>query len=556
MRWMWLPGVMLVAACAPVGGSPQAPFMLPPAADTSSGVAADAVAASSTGFLGEEDETSFTNGAAFSLTAVKSSEVDKAIATLQGAKVGSLPAKSIARSVGVTLRNPAHPTGKPLHAAKGMGGVSPAQAASDLRLKAKLGGLKVVTAARPRGYELASVSGSVDLRGVMPPVRDQGIRGTCTLFAAAGVADYVYRNVPAMTIKAASTQFMDWLYQTYVKPQVDPGEVWQDDGTSPDLLYLELNRQGNTGFPAVPGNMGYVAESDCPYSCCSLGVPSTDYLPAPLYQKLKAGQAIATQGIDMEPVANDVASIEAVLASRRPLSLALPVYLPDWAAPPAPAYHIAELTPTKLHTVGYHAVDLAGYQVDPRAPGGGWYILRNSWGTGWANAGYAEVSFQYVKDYGFSLYAPVGYTTQNSTVFTNLPFGKPKPAPKPVPTPKPFVSPTPQPSPGYYPEIAPFTPPFTSIRVTDGEIDVTTDRPVNMWRSYLDEATFKAHGSTVPMPPGWGPRWYEYSSFWPVLVFCDTPSYHCAPGRYYYRLGVRDMQGTITSTGIGSFIAR
>ena len=53
---------------------------------------------------------------------------------------------------------------------------------------------------------------------------------------------------------------------------------------------------------------------------------------------------------------------------------------------------------------GGHAIVLVGYELHPRAPGGGAFIFRNSWGKDWARlrgrhgGGYGTLFFDYVKD--------------------------------------------------------------------------------------------------------------------------------------------------------------
>jgi C1A family cysteine protease len=46
-----------------------------------------------------------------------------------------------------------------------------------------------------------------------------------------------------------------------------------------------------------------------------------------------------------------------------------------------------------------HSIDLVGFREAPTFPGGGYFIFRNSMGTGFGSAGYGFVSFQYLRAY-------------------------------------------------------------------------------------------------------------------------------------------------------------
>ena len=54
--------------------------------------------------------------------------------------------------------------------------------------------------------------------------------------------------------------------------------------------------------------------------------------------------------------------------------------------------------------VGGHAMTVAGYSDDPAAPGGGRFLVRNSWGTRWATAsalgaGYGTIPYAYLAQF-------------------------------------------------------------------------------------------------------------------------------------------------------------
>lgn len=46
---------------------------------------------------------------------------------------------------------------------------------------------------------------------------------------------------------------------------------------------------------------------------------------------------------------------------------------------------------------GYHAMLLVGYEDDGQSPGGGYFIVRNSWGGDWGENGYGKMPYAYVE---------------------------------------------------------------------------------------------------------------------------------------------------------------
>ena len=47
--------------------------------------------------------------------------------------------------------------------------------------------------------------------------------------------------------------------------------------------------------------------------------------------------------------------------------------------------------------IGGHAVFAAGYKYESKWPGGGYLIIKNSWGRGWGDKGYFYMPFAYVE---------------------------------------------------------------------------------------------------------------------------------------------------------------
>jgi C1A family cysteine protease len=63
---------------------------------------------------------------------------------------------------------------------------------------------------------------------------------------------------------------------------------------------------------------------------------------------------------------------------------------------------------------------IVGYQIDNRFAGGGYFILRNSWGRAWGANGYGYLPFAWCKRYECSAYALDDVTWDDTGRFINL----------------------------------------------------------------------------------------------------------------------------------------
>jgi hypothetical protein len=82
-----------------------------------------------------------------------------------------------------------------------------------------------------------------------------------------------------------------------------------------------------------------------------------------------------------------------------------------------------------------HAYDLVGYVNDASVEDGGYFIVKNSWGTGWGDKGYAYMPYSYCKHQkarpnGYCLF----YSVDGVEVKGSTPNPSPNPSPSPTPT--------------------------------------------------------------------------------------------------------------------------
>jgi C1A family cysteine protease len=89
------------------------------------------------------------------------------------------------------------------------------------------------------------------------------------------------------------------------------------------------------------------------------------------------------------------------MSQQQPVTLSIPVYNSWYQSAETRRSGRITLRVGNEPSVGGHAVLLAGYQDAPSSPGGGYFIVRNSWGLTWGSqcpygAGYGTIPYQYI----------------------------------------------------------------------------------------------------------------------------------------------------------------
>lgn len=217
------------------------------------------------------------------------------------------------------------------------------------------------------------------------PVREQGKRGACQVFAMVGVMEYqLARRGKRVDL---SEQFIMWAAN-------EAKNLNRTDGFNPELLIGGLKKHG------------ICKESLMPY------IPRNETIQKPSAKALKDAATRTSCEVtsikhfrsDIGFSDEDIKKITDSLDKKVPVTATLcwPHGLYDEQIIDA-QYFIIDNSIDGKNKSG-HGVILVGYGLDKKMPGGGYFILRNSWGTKFADRGYAGITFAYAKKYGIDAY--------------------------------------------------------------------------------------------------------------------------------------------------------
>jgi len=207
----------------------------------------------------------------------------------------------------------------------------------------------------------------------MPPIRNQAARGTCVAFAVTAMHEHY------------------------------AGAAGRPEDFSEQHLYYETKQidgaPTSCGTWIVKAIRALAQRGQCRESAWAYN-PNT---PCNNHGALPANARTDGAGFKLGAVAvpaKDVSAIKAALAAGGVVPFSVPVY-DSWYRSAA-TRNTGRLTMRlgSEQAAGGHAMCLVGYQDDEAAPGGGYFILRNSWGN-WApqspyGAGYGTIPYQYI----------------------------------------------------------------------------------------------------------------------------------------------------------------
>ncbi len=263
----------------------------------------------------------------------------------------------------------------------GLGCLVDEQALEDFRRMGRLRPMR----ATPSGAFEAKRPSAVRLIDKMPPVRNQGERGTCVAFGSVALREFLLGSRDDL-----SEQFLYWACKD-LDSQPGPG------------TYI------HTAMTAF-AQYGVCEEGIWPYN--PRQTANEGQGPPPAGSKEDACQFRLDSTRTVEP--NLVMHYKQVLAGDHgqggmPVTFGTLVFNSWYMS--AETHRTGKITlPLPGETpAGGHAWCVVGYVDDEDVPGGGYFIVRNSWGPGWATdspeaAGHALMPYEYVESYAFEAF--------------------------------------------------------------------------------------------------------------------------------------------------------
>jgi len=214
------------------------------------------------------------------------------------------------------------------------------------------------------------IPASVDLRtsGFMPAIYDQGQLGSCVANAVAGAFEYELK-------KQRLADFIPSRLFIYYNGRVLENSVSCDCG-------LEVR----DGLKVV-NRLGVCSETEMPYNINTfITAPTTGQFTDAL--KNKATQYMA--------VMQSLTSIKAALSTGYPVVFGFTVYN-TFESIAVSRTGIVPMPTRGNYVIGGHSMVIVGYNDAKQQ-----FLCRNSWGTGWGNAGYCYMPYAYLTNSGLA----------------------------------------------------------------------------------------------------------------------------------------------------------
>jgi hypothetical protein len=207
------------------------------------------------------------------------------------------------------------------------------------------------------------------------PVHAQHPRDVCSLFAITGLADFEQAKQSTAPHPMLSEEFLIWAANSATGMKGD------------QAMFYEAVHGLNTLGICREDLMPYVREINA-----SRG-PSPAALADAKERRARWRVHWIRRWNIMQPLTDEeFVAIKTALAEQHPVACGL-----RW--PNTLKGSVLSDVPPRQDVHDGHSIVFAGFEDNAQLPGGGRFYFRNSWGTGWGNHGYGEMSYAYARAY-------------------------------------------------------------------------------------------------------------------------------------------------------------
>lgn len=230
----------------------------------------------------------------------------------------------------------------------------------------------------------ADLPSEVDLHEKLSAVRNQGERSTCVAHASAAVREFLLGE--ASSAGNLSEQYLYWACKAR--------DGYAGPGTWIKTAMNVLQELGVCPEPIWPYNTLIIAENE------GQGPP-----PANANDEAAPNRILHFTELN----ATWVDSLRETLAKGLPIAFSVHVFA-SCQRPYTFRGGDLRLPLPQERNLGGHAMCMVGYVDDEEVPGGGYFIVRNSWGEafgydGEVAPGYCRLPYDYLRQYGIEAYA-------------------------------------------------------------------------------------------------------------------------------------------------------
>jgi C1A family cysteine protease len=227
---------------------------------------------------------------------------------------------------------------------------------------------------------------SHSLLEMLPPVRNQGSRGTCVAHAVLAVREQLEIAAGSPPEMNLSEQYVYWWCKAH-------DGIPKVSGTYVSVAMRCLNETGapwEEAWPYVSRETGDQGQGPPPPAAAN---------GDPAFRMLRSQQFNRT----------DITGIKTCLSEGRIVAFSIPVFDSWYASSATSRWGKITLPLPGEPADGGHAMALVGYQDDPDAPGGGYFLVRNSWQP-WSwdgvwQEGYGYISYAYISRHATAVFS-------------------------------------------------------------------------------------------------------------------------------------------------------